>query len=99
MTAIESWENFNVFSVAKLVQGHILATVVYYSLERYCLIEKLGLPEDKLLNFVAVRNICLLGLDLFVHHADLRLQHLGWCRKLRGDIAPTHTTMPCTQQM
>lgn len=56
MADIESWENFNVFSIAKLVRGHILATIVFYSLERYSLIEKLGLPENKLLNFVAVRN-------------------------------------------
>eukprot|EP00892_Ulva_mutabilis_P003219 jgi/Ulvmu1/12899/UM098_0087.1 len=53
MNNIESWENFNIFSVARLVQGHVLATVVFYSLERYGLIEKLGLPENKLLNFVA----------------------------------------------
>lgn len=57
MADIESWENFNVFSVAKLVQGHILATIVFFSLEHYSLIEKLGLPEDKLLNFVAVCNL------------------------------------------
>ena len=57
MADIESWENFNVFSVAKLVQGHILATIVFFSLEHYSQIEKLGLPEDKLLNFVAVRNL------------------------------------------
>jgi hypothetical protein len=54
MMNVESWMHFNVFEVAKLVQGHILATVVFYSLEQYDLIEKLDIPEDKLYNFVAV---------------------------------------------
>ena len=56
MLAIESWEHFDVFEAAKLVSGHILAAVVWYALEKYDLIEKLDLPEDKLFNFLSVRT-------------------------------------------
>lgn len=55
MKDLESWEYFNVFEVAKLVKGHILATVVFYALEHFDLFEKLDIPEDKFYNFVAVR--------------------------------------------
>jgi hypothetical protein len=55
MTNINSWEEFDVFSIAKLVKGHILAAVVFYSMEEYNLIEKLDMSEEKLLNFVSVR--------------------------------------------
>jgi hypothetical protein len=55
MEHLESWEHFNVFEVAKLVRGHVLATVVYYSLERYNLLEKLDISEEKLYNFLVVR--------------------------------------------
>lgn len=55
MTDISSWEDFDVFSIAKLVKGHVLAAVVFYSLEEYNLIEKLDISEEKLLNFVSVR--------------------------------------------
>lgn len=99
MTAIESWELFNVFSVARLVQGHILATVVYYSLERYGLVEKLGLPEDKLLNFVAVRHVHIFGCNWISSFSVLGTSWICWCRKLKGDTDPTHTTMQCMQQM
>lgn len=56
MMNVESWMHFDVFEVAKLVKGHILAAVVFYSLERYNLIDKLDIPEDKLYNFVAVSS-------------------------------------------
>jgi hypothetical protein len=56
MANINSWEDFDVFSIAKLVKGHILAAVVFYSMEEYNLIEKLDISEEKLLNFVSVRH-------------------------------------------
>ena len=56
MLNIESWEDFSVFEVAKVVKGHVLGTVVYYALEHYDLIEQLDIPEDKLLNFLGVRS-------------------------------------------
>ena len=55
MADISSWEDFDVFSIAKLVKGHVLAAVVFYSMEEYNLIEKLEISEEKLLNFVSVR--------------------------------------------
>jgi hypothetical protein len=54
MAEIRSWETFDIFSVAKLVKGHVLSAVVFYSLEEFNLIEKLDISEEKLLNFVSV---------------------------------------------
>ena len=65
MKDLESWEHFNVFEVAKLVKGHILATVVFYALEHFDLFEKLDIPEDKFYNFVAVCSQASLPLTSF----------------------------------
>jgi hypothetical protein len=46
MANINSWEDFDVFSIAKLVKGHILAAVVFYSMEEYNLIEKIYLRRN-----------------------------------------------------
>jgi hypothetical protein len=63
MANIVSWTDFNVFDVAKIVKGHVLATVVFYALEHYDLIEKLDISEEKLFNFVSVcSRLLLLGI-------------------------------------
>jgi hypothetical protein len=59
MANIVSWTEFNVYNVARLVKGHVLATVVFYALEQYELIEKLDISEEKLFNFVSVCSAIL----------------------------------------
>ena len=54
MQHITSWQHFDVFQLNILVKGHVLACVVWYSLEHYNLIAQLDIPEDKLFNFLAV---------------------------------------------
>lgn len=57
MEQIESWENFHVFRVARLLHGHVLAAVVFYSLECHDLIAKLDIPDERLFNFLTVRAL------------------------------------------
>ena len=81
---IESWEHFDVFRVAKLVQGHVLAAVVFYALEHFDLIEKLDIPEEKLFNFLSVRpaaalraRACASRVRSLRTHAQAAVCHAG----------------------